>query len=188
MDNNKYLLIEVIERVISVPARFPTYEEAYEEMRRRYAQATDIDLDNPDPDELERIEEEIQENSAYTERHGQNFDWQLFHETDGKMVPARKGTEESISGDDSTHKCHSEPTEGTRQEERFIALVACCAVRDVQICSKSDCDPSDEDSWYDADDVEVYLGEFSGPDALEKAAEHGCTDPANIQLIPIGSP
>lgn len=80
MENGKYLLMEVIEREISIPVRFFSYKQAYQEMRRRYAQATGIDLENPNSEEREQIERELRERSAHTEQHGQIFDWKLFYE------------------------------------------------------------------------------------------------------------
>lgn len=71
----------------------------------------------------------------------------------------------------------------------FIAVIASSAVRDVQICTKSDTDPTCdwEDDWYDMDDAEVYLGVFYGKDAAKQAAEFANTTEDNIRLIPVDS-
>lgn len=71
----------------------------------------------------------------------------------------------------------------------FIAVVKPSAVRDVQICTKSDTDPTCdlEDDWYDMDDAEVYLGVFYGKDAAKQAAKFANTTEDNIRLIPVDS-
>lgn len=71
--------------------------------------------------------------------------------------------------------------------ERYIAVIKSCAIHDVQVCTDTNHDPTNEDAWEDVNDAEVYLGIFDGPeaDALQNAAVFGRTDPYNIQLIAI---
>lgn len=84
---NKYVLIEVIEREISVPEFFPTYEAAHKAMMKKFKEA--MGLDDEDLAEAEPVERvdggfKIDDDccftqwNAYGEHHGQNFDWQIF--------------------------------------------------------------------------------------------------------------
>lgn len=77
---DRWVLVEVIEREISIPAFFGRREEAIAEMRRRFAEVLGVE-----PRELAGIEYDvgdtfIGEVHAYTEKHGQNFDWRIFEE------------------------------------------------------------------------------------------------------------
>lgn len=84
---NKYVLIEVIEREISVPEFFPTYKAAHKAMMKKFKEA--MGLDDEDLAEAEPVERvdggfKIDDDccftqwNAYGEHHGQNFDWQIF--------------------------------------------------------------------------------------------------------------
>lgn len=70
-------------------------------------------------------------------------------------------------------------------DDRYVALIRNSAIRDAQVCKNAEWDPMDDDSWYDIESPEIYLGLFSGPDALKRAAEYACTVPENIRLVPI---
>lgn len=71
----------------------------------------------------------------------------------------------------------------------FIAVVKSSAVRDVQICTKSDADLTCDwdNDWYDMKDAEIYLGVFYGKDAAKQAAKFANTTEDNIRLIPVDS-
>lgn len=78
----RYILIEVMEREISVPEFFDTYENAHREMRSRISEVLGVSFDEIaeayvaggqyDDDTF------IIEGQAWTEKHGQNFDWKIF--------------------------------------------------------------------------------------------------------------
>lgn len=70
-----FVLIEVIEREISSPAFFDTYQEAYDEMVTRVRQAFGDDIAFGEEDDVGAV---VRKMSAYGEKHGQNFDWQIF--------------------------------------------------------------------------------------------------------------
>ncbi|RKI66761.1 hypothetical protein D7V91_11710 [bacterium 1xD42-67] len=76
----KFVLIEVIEREISTPAFFGTYQEAYDEMVSRVREAFDEeDITFGEPDDCpENGEAAVMETTAYGERHGNNYDWKIF--------------------------------------------------------------------------------------------------------------
>lgn len=88
----KYLLVEVMERDISVPEQFDTYEEAYAKMCEYVSEARGVSIDE--------IQEELDEttsitdNTAWTERYGQNFDWKIFQMNESGQI-------ESYSPDES---------------------------------------------------------------------------------------
>lgn len=67
----------------------------------------------------------------------------------------------------------------------YIAVLRTEAVRDVQFCLNAEHDPTDDDSWQDMPDAEVYLKPFQGEykDVLKRAAEYAGTVPENIRLI-----
>ena len=72
---------------------------------------------------------------------------------------------------------------------KYIALISSHAVRDCQVCTNTDCDPTSDD-WYDFEHPDIYLGIFkatSQTEALETAAKFAQTDKANIKIIPIAS-
>lgn len=81
---NKYILIEVIEREISVPEFFPTLEAAQSDMMNKFKEA--MGLDDEDLAEAKPVDGGFQleedccfgKKKAYGERHGQNFDWEIF--------------------------------------------------------------------------------------------------------------
>lgn len=78
----KYLMVEVMERAISTPEVFDSHQDAQERMCEYVAQVLD--------ESVETIQAsyqtgkslndytEIKEFEAYTERHGNNFDWKIF--------------------------------------------------------------------------------------------------------------
>lgn len=64
----KFVLIEVIEREISIPHFFDTHEEAYQQMKEFYNEAGG-----------EYAEEgEIWKDFAWLNSHHNNFDWKIF--------------------------------------------------------------------------------------------------------------
>ena len=77
-----YLLIEVIEREVSVPEQYATFEQAQEAMFQKAAEATGVEVETVREAYFSGEEMEcgavILESSAYCERHGQNFDWMIF--------------------------------------------------------------------------------------------------------------
>lgn len=74
-----------------------------------------------------------------------------------------------------------EPAPGTA----YAAVLRASAVRDVQFCKNAERDPTDDGAWDDLPDAEIFLGFFSGPDALEEAARYGNTVTDNVRLIPV---
>lgn len=76
----KYILIEVMEREIATPQFFNTYEEAFEQMCRFMAQALGISYEefNSAKEEFDNCDTGLTKFSAWTERHGNNFDWAIF--------------------------------------------------------------------------------------------------------------
>ena len=87
-----YLLIEVIERDISVPERYTTFEQAQEAMFQKAAEATGVEVETVREAYLSGEGMEcgavILESSAYCERHGQNFDWMIFASDGGEWREA----------------------------------------------------------------------------------------------------
>lgn len=80
----KYLLVEVIERDISIPEYFNTYEEAYAKMCEYFSEARGVAIDEIRGELDEDIC--ITENTAWTERYGQNFDWKIFQVNDDGAI------------------------------------------------------------------------------------------------------
>lgn len=78
-------------------------------------------------------------------------------------------------------------TKAGDSNKAYIAVLKSSAVRDVQYAAKPDAELLDDDAWNDLPDAEIYLGVYAGLQqaALQNVAEHACTDPANIRLIPI---
>lgn len=78
----KYLLVEVCERDISLPEVFATHEEAHNEMCKAVANIFDEDVAVVKESYLSGEEFDgqtcITEDQAWTERHGNNFDWKIF--------------------------------------------------------------------------------------------------------------
>ena len=84
---NKYILIEVMEREISMPEFFDTHEEAYASMMSKFKEAMDFDDEDiaiAEPMEAIdggfRFDDDCCFNKwrAFGERFGQNFDWRIF--------------------------------------------------------------------------------------------------------------
>jgi hypothetical protein len=78
----KYLLVEVIERDISTPEFFDTHKEAYDRMCEYVAQVLGVSVEYI-KDNLNEFGDfdwatNVNKNSAYTQRHGNNFDWKIF--------------------------------------------------------------------------------------------------------------
>lgn len=78
----KFVLVEVIEREISTPEFFDTFEEAHARMEQYYNEATACDPDDYDdeddydPDDLDG---ELNEWDAYCENaNHDNCDWKIF--------------------------------------------------------------------------------------------------------------
>lgn len=63
----KYVLVEVIEREISTPEFFDTYEDAYKKMKKYYNEANKYAEDG-----------DISEDCAWVNVHHDNFDWRIF--------------------------------------------------------------------------------------------------------------
>lgn len=78
----KFLLIEVQERNICEPVFFDTQKEAFDEMCRRFAEAMGMTVEEAMLEyyipEREAEESCILSEQAWTERYGNNFDWQIF--------------------------------------------------------------------------------------------------------------
>lgn len=70
----KFVLIEVIERKISVPEFFDTYEDAYEKMKEYFYEAADVSReDDEEPDG------ELNQWEAWCEnKNHDNCDWKIF--------------------------------------------------------------------------------------------------------------
>lgn len=98
----KFVLIEAVERDISIPMRFETLEEAQREMAVRFAQAMDIEVDLQG-DILDQAEAAVEDEDgydvcissmqAYCERFGQNFDWKIFPLDDYRKLSFTEATE-----------------------------------------------------------------------------------------------
>ena len=83
-----YLLIEVIEREVSIPEQYVTFEQAQAAMFQKAAEATGVEVEAVREAYLSGEGMEcgavILESSAYCERHGQNFDWMIFTSDGGE--------------------------------------------------------------------------------------------------------
>ena len=88
----KYLLIEVIERGISVPEEYETFELAQEAMFQKVAEAIGEEVETIREAYLSGGDIErgavVLENMAYCESHGQNYDWMIFTSEDGEWRKA----------------------------------------------------------------------------------------------------
>lgn len=82
----EYLLIECREWEISTPAVFGAHEEARGEMCKRVASVLDVPIEDVMESYLSGVEYFsntcVCRDSAWTERHGQNFDWKIFTRND----------------------------------------------------------------------------------------------------------
>lgn len=69
---------------------------------------------------------------------------------------------------------------------KYIALVRCIAVRDVQICVSENTELL-EGNWQDFDSAEVFVGVYEGTreEALRAAADDWDLPEDNIRLIEI---
>lgn len=76
----KYVLIEVVEREISTPQFFETYEDAYEQMCRFMAQALGYSYEEfvSEKEDFDNIDTCLNKFDAWTERYGNNYDWKIF--------------------------------------------------------------------------------------------------------------
>lgn len=78
----KYFLIEVIERDISTPELFDTFDDALDRMCEYIAEVCDVPKEDIKESYLQG--EEFNSNTcvtgdvAWIERHGVNFDWKIF--------------------------------------------------------------------------------------------------------------
>ena len=88
----KCLLIEVIEREISVPEEYETFEQAQESMFHKVAEAIGEEEETIREAYLSGGDIEhgavVLENMAYCESHGQNYDWMIFTSEDGEWRKA----------------------------------------------------------------------------------------------------
>lgn len=72
----KFLLIEVIERNISDPMHFDTFEEAHAKMEKCFFEANGCDPENYDPSDLDGV---LAERIAWCENSNHdNCDWKIF--------------------------------------------------------------------------------------------------------------
>lgn len=82
----EYLLIECREREISTPAAFGTHKEAHDEMCKWVAAVLGVGIEGVIESYLAGVEYAsdtcICRDNAWTERHGQNFDWKIFTRND----------------------------------------------------------------------------------------------------------
>lgn len=79
--NEKYILVEVIEREISEPTYHPTLESAQAEMHKYARNVLGLEDDTSFEDllaEIQDYEGDMDDMSGYCTRHGQNFDWKIF--------------------------------------------------------------------------------------------------------------
>lgn len=69
---------------------------------------------------------------------------------------------------------------------KYVALVNCIAVRDVQICASENIELL-EGEWQDFDGAEVFLGIYEGTseEALDAAAANWDISKSNIRLIEV---
>lgn len=78
----KYVLIEVLEREISVPEFFDSKEEAHTKMCEYVAEAMDLTVAEVVESYLAGVElcdnACVLEDMAYCDRHGNNYDWKIF--------------------------------------------------------------------------------------------------------------
>lgn len=83
----KYILIEVVEREISAPEFYDTYNDAYSAMMGKFKAS--LALDDEDLASAEPVKDadgcfQLDEDccygkwNAFGERYGQNFDWRIF--------------------------------------------------------------------------------------------------------------
>lgn len=86
----KYLLVEVIERDISTPELFDTHEAAYDRMCEHVARVCGSTIESVKEtcsnNEEDGAETCVLENEAWSERHGNNFDWKIFTIQDCGLV------------------------------------------------------------------------------------------------------
>lgn len=82
----EYLLIECVEREVGVPVAFSTHGEAHAEMCKRVATVLGVGVEEVTESYLDGVEYSsntcVCRDSAWTERHGQNFDWKIFTRND----------------------------------------------------------------------------------------------------------
>ena len=82
----EYLLIECRELEISAPAAFGTHKEAHDEMCKWVAAVLGVGIEGVIESYLAGVEYAsdtcICRDSAWTERHGHNFDWKIFTRND----------------------------------------------------------------------------------------------------------
>ena len=71
----KFVLVEVIEREISTPRFFDTYEEAYSKMKEYYNEA----VNSEDCEEDKELDGELNQWDAWCENaNHDNCDWKIF--------------------------------------------------------------------------------------------------------------
>lgn len=78
----KYILIEVVEREISVPEVFSSHKEAHNQMCYYLSDVLGVPVDTIIEGYLKHADYNdetcVMENVAWTQRHGTNFDWRIF--------------------------------------------------------------------------------------------------------------
>lgn len=86
----KYLLIEVAERDISVPEFFESHEEAHDTMCSHVAAICDVSQEEIKESYYNGEEFDdrtcVTEDTAWTERCGNNFDWKIFKVNDAGQI------------------------------------------------------------------------------------------------------
>lgn len=72
-------------------------------------------------------------------------------------------------------------------KKKYVGLLVSNAIRDVQACKAEDPDIRDDDSWYDVEDPELFLGIYSGTEAecRAAAAHFAMTHESNIRLVEV---
>lgn len=86
----KYLLIGVVERDINTPEIFETHDEAHDRMCEYVAEVLEVSKEDVKESHLmgECFNKStcVVDDAAWTERHGNNFDWKIFTINDAGQV------------------------------------------------------------------------------------------------------
>lgn len=79
MNNKRFVLVEVIEREISVPKFFDSFEEAHDRMEQHYKEAAGAGNEDAEDFEPDDLDGELNEWDAYCENSNHdNCDWKIF--------------------------------------------------------------------------------------------------------------
>ena len=86
----KYLLVSVMDRDIYTPDLFDTHEEALDKMCEEVADVWQVPTEEIKESYLRGAEYNdvtcVIENAAWTEHHGNQFDWKIFAVNDAKEI------------------------------------------------------------------------------------------------------